>query len=147
MNQWTHRKIDDKWVVGKWICERIRFDTNGNMYTYHDDPEEELMSETYEFETEWAAESHARFCNRLEKNDGPIFFTNPMRIGGSNFDCSLVQCDNTIVFQVVRPSEKIVVKITHDGKLDYVDVPYIVSVWLKNSALGKLLKKFWYGWK
>jgi len=138
MGQWSYRQQGDKWVVSKWTSERMRICTDGTVL-YHDDPLEHQVAELYEFQTEWAAESHARFCNRLESSNGAISFIQPMYLKDSLF----IGQPNQFEF---RQAGREVICINQDGEVKTFDVPYLVWLWLKTTSLAKGLRAFWYGW-
>lgn len=139
VGQWSHRQQGDKWVVSKWASERIRVCTNGTIL-YHGDPLENQVAELYEFQTEWAAKSHARFCNRLDQYQfDTISFTQPLHLTGG----MLIGQSNQFEF---LQSGKVVVRIGCSGDVQVFNLPYLAWIWLRTTWLGRGLKAFWYGW-
>lgn len=127
---WSHRQQGDKWVVGKWQTERMKIHANGDVSL---GKHEELVSELYEFETEWAAASHARFCNRIEPRPPQVPTYGVLDWSGERGTSFCV--GNREVWRVLQ-----------GGQVERFDLPYFVWAWLRTSALARGLKAFWYGW-
>lgn len=138
MGQWSYRQQGDKWVVSKWTSERMRTCHNGSVF-YHANPIERRVAELYEFQTEWAAESHARFCNRLENDGRVISFAQPWIVNHS----ICISQSNEFEF---RQSGREVICINQDGEIKTFDLPYLIWIWVKTTSLAKGLRAFWYGW-
>lgn len=138
--QWSYRQQGEKWVVSKWTSERMRICTDGTVL-YHDNPLEHQVAELYEFQTEWAAESHARFCNRLENNYGAITFTHPWSVDGR---VSVIG-SSTNQFEFWQAGREIIC-IGSGNEVKTFDLPYLIWIWLRTTWLGRGLKAFWYGW-
>lgn len=126
---WSHKQQDDKWIVGKWQTERTKIHANGDVSL---GKHEELVSELYQFQTEWAAASHARFCNRIEFR--PQRFGTSRLVGWSG--------GTETGFSVANRE---VLRVSQGGEIEKFDLPYLVWVWLRTSALGRGFKAFWYG--
>lgn len=123
--QWSHRQEGDKWLVGKWSKQRFVILADGKMEWSHE-VKETLNSELYEFQTEWAAESQARFCNRIEEEPSLEYFATSVeshRVFHDRISFTKPMLVRNSVFPVG----------TRHAQGFY-------------SWIGRVLKAFWYGW-
>ncbi|HEX4918033.1 MAG TPA: hypothetical protein VFV43_09075 [Limnobacter sp.] len=119
--QWSHRQVGDKWVVSKWVRERMRLGADGTMAFYHGDTPEFCTAELYEFQTEWAAQAHAQTCNRLDQ---------------VLFDLHLPSSSRIEFSRPMFPGSSGLIPI---GRLGFCSR-------LAASPIGRAAHAFWYGW-
>lgn len=137
---WFAGPPEHRWIAvtreGKWFA--------GRLGTPIDD--------AAKFATQWAAEAHARFCNRIDR----IQYECEQQLAGIS---PVTKSDWTFIYDGAVGSSHIANEFRSgghvyarfvDGQLVDLDLPYLVCIWLRSTPLIRGIKKgskaFWYGW-
>lgn len=137
----NYQFFDWSWEVvsrnGKWYCEQhsneaMRIGSDGSLHFGKPEP-----MRAYEFLTkQWAQACRTR----MEIMDR-AFYGNPFVIrNGLNVGIGT----NELSFQEMRLGARTVITFK-DNQVIHIDLPYFVWTWLKGSAVGRGLKRLWYG--
>ena len=125
----TNSYTNSYWRVttrdGSWWCEEV--DHN------------QQVTKSYKFSTQ----SWAQVCKtRMEHMDRAFY---PQTLLSTIPTSTLTLIPNQSSSFVFRTPHRELMRIGSTGVLEYVDLPYIVWAWMKNTAPIRILKTFWYG--
>ena len=136
--QWEVDKEGDEFAVNFNTNEVMRLGSDGSLYVGKLTP--------YMFKTrEWA-----QFCadrlNSLDRAFGKQ--TSGFSITGGNLGIGTSTVQHTFYYSVQSRQDSAPVPILttdNHNRLTYVNVPYIVGVWLRSTTVWRGLKRLWYG--